>query len=225
MIGFGNIIILLLCILVLSFILIQSFLIFISGFTLAVIFVVMIGCALENMTPIQFGMFLFWRLKRSQHYRLNGDANYQALLAQPTSPEFWAMRELVTNMKQKMEHNLPSDSRHYISFMRKQKRPVLTGNLILRKVDIQGVPCTWIRYPGVTRDAPVIVFLHGGGFIIGSTEMALPLCGELSRMSGCRVLGIDFRRPPEVNLSLSLSLFVSFIFLLGRLVRLLLALI
>jgi len=46
-------------------------------------------------------------------------------------------------------------------------------------------------------DDHVILFFHGGGFITGSTNDHLDLCGKLSDLSGVPVLSIDYRLAPE----------------------------
>lgn len=44
---------------------------------------------------------------------------------------------------------------------------------------------------------PVLLFMHGGGFTIGSIATHEPLCRELARLSGCAVLSLDYRLAPE----------------------------
>jgi len=46
-------------------------------------------------------------------------------------------------------------------------------------------------------DDHVILFFHGGGFITGSTNDHLDLCGKLSDLSGVPVLSIDYRLAHE----------------------------
>jgi acetyl esterase len=44
---------------------------------------------------------------------------------------------------------------------------------------------------------PVLLYLHGGGFTIGSVQTHDILCRELSRLSGAAVLSLDYRLAPE----------------------------
>lgn len=44
---------------------------------------------------------------------------------------------------------------------------------------------------------PTLLFMHGGGFTIGSVSTHEPLCRELARLSGCAVLSLDYRLAPE----------------------------
>ncbi|MEN9543170.1 MAG: hypothetical protein RLZZ598_3 [Pseudomonadota bacterium] len=44
---------------------------------------------------------------------------------------------------------------------------------------------------------PVLLYLHGGGFTIGSLESHDSLCRQLSLLSGAAVLSLDYRLAPE----------------------------
>jgi acetyl esterase len=44
---------------------------------------------------------------------------------------------------------------------------------------------------------PVLLYLHGGGFTIGSVDTHDILCRELARLSGAAVVSLDYRLAPE----------------------------
>jgi acetyl esterase len=44
---------------------------------------------------------------------------------------------------------------------------------------------------------PVLLFFHGGGFVIGSIQTHDILCRELARLSGAAVISVDYRLSPE----------------------------
>jgi acetyl esterase len=44
---------------------------------------------------------------------------------------------------------------------------------------------------------PLLVYFHGGGFVIGNIATHDVLCRELSRLSGCAVVSVDYRLAPE----------------------------
>lgn len=44
---------------------------------------------------------------------------------------------------------------------------------------------------------PLLVFFHGGGFIMGTLDMYDALCRALSRGARCAVLSVDYRLAPE----------------------------
>jgi monoterpene epsilon-lactone hydrolase len=63
-------------------------------------------------------------------------------------------------------------------------------------VDANGVPSEWVVAPGAHPDHRLL-FLHGGGYVIGSPITHRALAGNISRVSGCAVLLIDYRMAPE----------------------------
>ena len=59
-----------------------------------------------------------------------------------------------------------------------------------------GVSAEWISTPGVAEDR-VVMYLHGGGYMIGSMRTHRSPLSYLSRVSGARVLGLNYRLAPE----------------------------
>jgi len=52
--------------------------------------------------------------------------------------------------------------------------------------------------PRKTRDAsPVIVFYHGGGFVIGDLDTHHALCSEIAALMDLPLVAVDYRRAPE----------------------------
>lgn len=45
--------------------------------------------------------------------------------------------------------------------------------------------------------APVLLYYHGGGWVIGDLETHDPLCAEIARQLGMTVVSIDYRLAPE----------------------------
>ena len=62
-------------------------------------------------------------------------------------------------------------------------------------VDLDGVPGR--VYEPTGAGAGVLVWLHGGGWAIGSLESHDPLCRALAARSGSRVVAVDYRLAPE----------------------------
>lgn len=50
---------------------------------------------------------------------------------------------------------------------------------------------------GAGAPLPVLLYLHGGGFTIGSVQTHDILCRQLARLSGCAVVSLDYRLAPE----------------------------
>lgn len=59
-----------------------------------------------------------------------------------------------------------------------------------------GVAVEFIVAPGAS-ETQVLLYLHGGGYALGSIATHRGMCGELSRASGMRVLSVDYRLAPE----------------------------
>ncbi len=63
-------------------------------------------------------------------------------------------------------------------------------------VNAGGIKSEWITAPGADAGR-AILYLHGGGYVIGSINTHRTLAGRLSRASKARVLVIDYRLAPE----------------------------
>jgi acetyl esterase/lipase len=63
-------------------------------------------------------------------------------------------------------------------------------------VDAGGVSAEWVAAPGVDEGRAVL-YLHGGGYAIGSLNTHRRLAYDISAASGARVLLIDYRLAPE----------------------------
>jgi acetyl esterase len=59
-------------------------------------------------------------------------------------------------------------------------------------VRMAGVPCR--VYPGAT---PVVIYLHGGGFVVGGLHSHDDVCAEIRHRSGLTVVAVDYRLSPE----------------------------
>ena len=44
---------------------------------------------------------------------------------------------------------------------------------------------------------PVLVYLHGGGWVLGGVETSDRPCRNLAALAGCAVVSVDYRRAPE----------------------------
>jgi acetyl esterase len=51
--------------------------------------------------------------------------------------------------------------------------------------------------PAVDGDLPVLMYFHGGGFVIGTLEVADAPCRQLANASGAIVVSVDYRMAPE----------------------------
>jgi acetyl esterase len=51
--------------------------------------------------------------------------------------------------------------------------------------------------PGGERPHPALVYLHGGGFVLGDLDTVDNVCRAVCRRAECAVLSVDYRRAPE----------------------------
>lgn len=66
----------------------------------------------------------------------------------------------------------------------------------VQDVEAAGVPCQWITAPAARTDR-VVVYLHGGGFQVGSLVSHRELMTCISAAADARVLGVGYRLAPE----------------------------
>ncbi len=66
----------------------------------------------------------------------------------------------------------------------------------IRPVTIEGIHCEW-HVPAGCEDAPVIYYLHGGIYIMGSPATHRRLVSFIAKESGMRALVPDYRLAPE----------------------------
>ena len=69
-------------------------------------------------------------------------------------------------------------------------------DVLVSEVTADGVPAHWLAAPG-TDAGRVLLFLHGGGFELGSLRSDGELAARLGRAAGMRVLLIEYRLAPE----------------------------
>jgi len=73
----------------------------------------------------------------------------------------------------------------------------------VRDLEAQGpggaIPLRSYRPLGAATDAvlPVLVYYHGGGWVIGDLDTHDVLCRQLCNQSGCAVIAVDYRMGPE----------------------------
>ncbi|WP_340538177.1 alpha/beta hydrolase [Nocardioides sp. GXZ039] len=72
------------------------------------------------------------------------------------------------------------------------------GPRLAEVLDVRVAPGVPARlYRPTSGVVPVVVYLHGGGWVLGSIETHDRMCRELAARSGCAVLSVGYRRAPE----------------------------
>jgi acetyl esterase len=74
-------------------------------------------------------------------------------------------------------------------------------DVVARDLQVPGgagpLPARLYVPPAVPDTSALIVYFHGGGFVLGSIASSDPLCRLLAAQSGVRVLSVDYRLAPE----------------------------
>jgi len=63
-------------------------------------------------------------------------------------------------------------------------------------VDAGGIPAEWVIAPGADNSRRML-YIHGGGFIMGSPKSHRTITSKFAEITGCAVLAIDYRLLPE----------------------------
>ena len=72
----------------------------------------------------------------------------------------------------------------------------LPADLQVLKVDADEVSAEWETLPGVAEDK-VMLYIHGGGWVLGSVYAFRPLTVALGKVTQMRVLSVNYRLAPE----------------------------
>ncbi|WP_428535699.1 alpha/beta hydrolase [Rhodopila sp.] len=78
----------------------------------------------------------------------------------------------------------------------RSKAFVLPSDVTVQPVNANGVKAEWTSTPGADSSS-VVLYLHGGGYVICSLQSHRHLIAEIGRAAGARTLGIDYRLAPE----------------------------
>jgi len=79
--------------------------------------------------------------------------------------------------------------------MESYARPV-APDVTCTPLEVASRPAEWVSAPGADQGR-VILYLHGGGYVIGSINTHREMVGRISRASGARALMLDYRLGPE----------------------------
>lgn len=66
----------------------------------------------------------------------------------------------------------------------------------IRDIDAGGVKCRMYRSTAETS-GPLLVYYHGGGWVIGDLDSHDDICRKLARDARCNVIAVDYRLAPE----------------------------
>lgn len=61
---------------------------------------------------------------------------------------------------------------------------------------VAGVDGIWVTTPE-SREDHVVLYMHGGGFALGSAHSHRDMIARLASAAGARAFGLDYRQPPD----------------------------
>ena len=119
-------------------------------------------------------------------------------------PQVRALLDLIEKSGLPATHTLsPADARALYRDRRGFTQPAPSTVSLVRELQAQGphgsIPLRLYRPVGAQEAAllPVLVYFHGGGFVIGDLDTHDVLCRELANGAGCAVVAVDYRMAPE----------------------------
>lgn len=137
----------------------------------------------------RMALLVFWTLLRTV---------FRRVLLGPLRPGWTWGTELVLETSKRVLQRLgrvePSVVRRLNSAVdtRKEQWP----SIQVTPVDAHGVVAHWFEPAGAPADR-ALMYLHGGGYVVGSVHTHRELLNRLARDTGLRVLAVDYRLAPE----------------------------
>lgn len=110
------------------------------------------------------------------------------------SPELKVAIRLVKNLMAKEVASVPEMRANIAESMSEFNR--VADDITIEPVDSGGIKAEWIAAPNVASDR-VLVFFHGGSYVVCSAKTHRDIAARLSRAAGARVLNVDYRLAPE----------------------------
>jgi acetyl esterase len=121
-------------------------------------------------------------------------------------PHFKAMLEEQARSAPAEMPPLEAVPRDFLRGMYREQRKSQNLNTSPAEVDVRDlqvaggeglIPARLYTPPGAATPGPLLVYFHGGGWVIGDLETHDAHCRRLAAFSGVRVLAVDYRLAPE----------------------------
>lgn len=117
----------------------------------------------------------------------------------PLHPQVKTVLDLMTKAGPPMHHLTPEKAREQILAMRANKGDVeAVGKVEDRSIKGPGgdIPIR-IYTPNGRGPFPLLVYFHGGGWVVGSIETVDASCRALTNLANCITVSVDYRLAPE----------------------------
>ena len=106
-------------------------------------------------------------------------------------PQIVALRALLAQRPRP-----PAIADRRLSFDAFAKVFATADDIAVEKVSANGVPAEWTSAPGADTGRAVL-YVHGGGYVIGSLDSHRHVTSEIARDLGARTLALHYRLAPE----------------------------
>ena len=111
-------------------------------------------------------------------------------------PQARALLDLMVERQVPPTHTLsPADARRMYRDRRGYTQPDAPPVAELRELSLDGTPAR--LYRPAAGVLPLLVYFHGGGWVIGDLDTHDVLCRQLANAAGVAVLSVDYRLGPE----------------------------
>jgi acetyl esterase/lipase len=108
-----------------------------------------------------------------------------------SDPEILALRDIIA---QRVRSDDIGQRRRDIDARGRQY--TLPADVVVEPVSANGIRAEWTTTPDADRSR-AILYLHGGGYVIGSLDSHRHLAAEAGRAARARTLALDYRMAPE----------------------------
>jgi acetyl esterase/lipase len=112
-------------------------------------------------------------------------------------------KDLVEALEAIPEWSLSTESLPYLRDYKKVEAMsapdgfVINNYKTINSTDAHRVPVRVYRPAGLEKEAPALIFIHGGGFVMGDVSSRDPICLGLAHHGQCAVISVDYRLAPE----------------------------
>ncbi len=117
-------------------------------------------------------------------------------------PDVAIMLEMMAEMNlPPIDSMSPTDARTFMSMASAQRAPgPEVGEIVDGTLPGSGGDLAYRLYrPAGPGPHPMVVYFHGGGWVLGSQESDDPLCRDLCTQSNAIILSVDYRHAPEAR--------------------------
>jgi acetyl esterase len=117
-------------------------------------------------------------------------------------PDVRAFLDYVNRLPGPRSHEVsPAEAREMMVKARHVADAPVGGLAVLRDLSCPGpngeIPLRLYDARPERSPGPLLVFFHGGGFVLGGLETHEPFCAEIARMLDMPVVAVDYRLAPE----------------------------